>query len=205
MFVNGNLKAAGDESKEVSKLMLQKVLLLPAKRNLNTQPEGMTMATPTPVSRVPSIQTLSYVGGPSNEITISEPEPLQVLQMINSLQLRARWTLKSRKPAGRSGFLGSVCGTARARWCHSQPEQASHTPFTSSPWKCPFGHWNSKEGLQLSTDCCAIRTVISPATPSWVPLAHHGQPSCISPSSEKEILFLGISHLPHSHHPGTAP
>lgn len=77
-------------SKEVSKLMLQKLLLLPAKRNLNTQPECMTMATPTPVRRVPSMQTHSYAGGPRNEISISEPEPLQVLQMINSLQLRAR-------------------------------------------------------------------------------------------------------------------
>lgn len=192
-------------SKEVSKLMLQKLLLLPAKRNLNTQPECMTMATPTPVRRVPSIQTHSYAGGPRNEISISEPEPLQVLQMINSLQLRARWPLKRIKPAGRSGFLGSVCGTGKSQGM-SLPARTD-LPHFLHQFSLKRSFWPLKQQRETSAlnrllcyQNCNFpnNSFLGASGTPWPPL-------CISPSSKREILFLGISHLPHFHHPGTAP
>lgn len=75
-------------STKVSNLMLRNVLLLAAENPEHAATECMTMAAP--VSRVPSTQTHSSVGGPRNEPTILEPEALQVPQLFNLLQLQAQ-------------------------------------------------------------------------------------------------------------------
>lgn len=144
-----------------------------SERTLNTQPQS---AWPWPV---PSIQIHSCVGGPRDEITVSEPEILQVLQLINSLQLLDDPWRAENQQEGAAPL--AVCAVhAWDRWCHSQPEQPSLSSFTSSPWKGPFGLWASALNRLL---CCQTCIIISPATPSSVSLAHQGQPVCISPSS----------------------
>lgn len=147
--------------------------------------ECTTVATPAPLRRVLSIRTPSYVGGPRNEMTISEPEALQVQQLINFLKLQAQRPLKSIKPAGRSGFLGSVCGT-----CMSQVMSLAATtglPHFLHQLSLQRSFWPLKQQTGASALnrllCCQNCIGIASATPSPVPLAHHGQAVCISPSS----------------------
>lgn len=126
----------------------------------------MNVATPAPVRRrVSSIQTHSYVGGPRNEITISEPEALQVLQLINFLQLQAQWPLKSIKPAGRSGFLGSVCGTCMSQVVTPSQNRPPTLPLPGLSEKRSF--WPLKQQIGASALkrllCCQNCIVIFPS------------------------------------------
>lgn len=76
---------------QVFNLMLQKVLLFAVKRDLNLQPWSMHECGYSCVFRESqALKLTGPMGSPRHEITITEPEALQVLQLINFLQLQAR-------------------------------------------------------------------------------------------------------------------
>lgn len=168
------------------------------------KPEWSAWPRLLPLLWAPGIQTHSYVGGPRNEITILEPEALQVLQLINSLKLQALWPLKSIKATGRSGFLGSVCGTCMSQ-VMSLPARTGLPHFLHQfPLKRPF--WPLKQQAGVSAPNTAVLSQLYCNLPSNSLLRASGTPWPASLYFSLLIwLFLGISQLLHSHHAGTAP
>ena len=106
-----------------------------------------------------ALKLTGHVGGPRNEITITEPEALQVLQLINFLQLKAHWPLNSTKPA-RTSVL-RPCSFFHSVWYFREPGDVMSFPdrtarevtvellcfFSPSSLQVSFGLWNSKWGL----------------------------------------------------------
>lgn len=193
-------------SAKVSNLMLQKVLLLAAKRTLNIYPQNAwpwlllllwaesQTSKPTAVWEVPGMKSPSQ-----------SPRPYRYYSWLipYNCRLGDPWRAENQQEGVAS--LAVCVVHASARWCHSQPEQTSYTSFTSSPCKGPFGLWSSKQGLQLSAETA----VLSDLYHNFPSNSFLGASGTAGPASLHFSLlmwvFLGISHQLHSHNPGTAP
>lgn len=85
----GNLKVPGDESFHP---VLQNVLHFSVKRDLDLWPRRVHEHVALLLlwrGEYQALKLSGHVGGPWNGITVTEPEALQVLQLINFLQLQA--------------------------------------------------------------------------------------------------------------------
>lgn len=136
-----------------------------------------------------------HVGGPRNEITVTEPEALQVLQLINFLQLQAHWPLNSIKPARTRllrpcSFFRSVQHLGEPGDVTSFPDRTAQEVTAGPPRFLPrsslqvsFGLWNSKWLCYAVRNLCqnCVRTPL--AIPSSLSLAQGSRPVCSSAST----------------------
>lgn len=142
----------------------KKILLSAVKRNLDIRPWRMYEATPA-LSRGESQgpKLTGHVGGPRDEINITESEALQVLQLINFLQLQAHWPLNSTKPA-RISLLQPCSFFCSVWYLHDWSDVMSFLGRTAQeetaglPWTSPFllafetagGGFSSQKAVRMS-------------------------------------------------------
>lgn len=185
-------------STQVFNLMLQKVVLFAVKRDLNLQPWRVHERDYSCFCEEESPKhwnSAGRVGGPSNGITITEPEALQVLQLINFLKLQAHWPLNSIKPA-RTSVL-RPCSFFHSVQCLREPGDLTSFPgrtarevtarlprfFPLSSPQVSFGLWNSKWLCYTVRNLCQNCIKIPLAILRSLPPAQGGRPVCTSPSS----------------------
>lgn len=155
-----------------------------------------------------------HLGGPQNEVTITEPEASQVLQLVSLTQLQAHWPLSCIKPARRSVL--KPCSCFQSGWYLCEPGEVLSLPdrmaqevtagvpgfLPASSLQVSFGLWKSKSGSQLRKAVRLSELYQNSSSKSFLTVS--SRPASLR-FSLLTGLFPGSSHPPHLHRPGTAP